>query len=192
MIIFVTIKLAHCQEGGVILARRERKDRVLRKYLTGPIDHKEQRELCESIDDFAIESANQGRIIIFMNSPGGIAECAEGIYDYIKACPLRINTVVQGEVGSAAVIVFLAGQERLISKNSIIAFHRPWKIIDHPMFQEDFCYAAEDLGKIEERMLRIICEITSQNEEVIKADLKKFRIFTAEEAIKYGLAHKII
>lgn len=170
---------------------RKKKQHILRRYLSESIDHEKQVNLFEVIDEFALEHPN-GRVVLFINSPGGIAECAFAIRDYIQSCPLQINTVAQGEVGSAAVIVFLAGKERFISKSSVIVFHRPWKETDSKLFEEDARWIADDLMRIENVMLELICEKTGKDRETVKSDIDRFRIFSAQEALEYGLVQKII
>ncbi len=170
---------------------RKKKQHILRRYLSESIGHEKQVELFEAIDEFAIKYPN-GKVALFINSPGGIAECAFAIRDYIEACPLQINTVVQGEVGSAAVIVFLVGKERFMSKSSVIVFHRPWKKTDSLLFAEDARWIANDLDRIENGMLELICEKTGKDREAVKNDLNRFRIFSAQEALEYGLVHRII
>lgn len=170
---------------------RKKKQYILRRYLSESIDYEKQDELFYAIDEFAMEHPD-GKVVVFINSPGGIAEVAFAIRDYIDICSLQINTVVQGEVGSAAIIIFLAGKERFIKKSAVIVFHRPWKQTDSKLFEEDARWIADDLKRIEDRMLELICEKTGKDRKIVKADLNRFRILNAEESLEYGLVHKII
>lgn len=170
---------------------RKKKQHILRRYLSESIDHEKQDELFCAIDEFAMEHPD-GKVVVFINSPGGIAEVAFAIRDYIDACPLQINTVAQGEVGSAAIIILLAGKERFISKNAVIVFHRPWKQTDSKLFEEDARWIADDLMRIENVMLKMICEKTNKDRLTVKSDLNRFRIFNTQEALDYGLVQKII
>ncbi len=82
------------QDGNVITA-----------YLTGDIDSPDQyNELCH-----ILRSAKSiDRVILHINTPGGILDSAVAIIDAIKASPARVEGHLAGTVASAGTIIALA------------------------------------------------------------------------------------
>lgn len=90
--------------------------------ISGNINHKRVLEFSAFIDELEDESD----IIILINSQGGDEGCGRALAGMIKN--LRdhghyVNTVGQGDIHSAAVIVFAAGEERSLSRFAMVMVH---------------------------------------------------------------------
>lgn len=66
---------------------------------------------------------NEEGITIYINSPGGDLISAFALYDFIKTIDAPITTVIDGLCASAATLIFLAGEERIMSPNSLFLMH---------------------------------------------------------------------
>lgn len=92
-------------------------------------------------------------IIVHVNSPGGGAHCGLAIYDFMKNCGCPITTVVEGCAASAASFIFLAGERRIVTKDSCVLLHQPsWGAIGQNRLLQDIAHNVE---KIFDRMIKI-------------------------------------
>ena len=64
-------------------------------------------------------------VTVYINSPGGEVVSGLAVYDYIKVMKSPVNTVCMGSAASMGAILFLAGKERSMLKNSEIMIHDP-------------------------------------------------------------------
>ena len=73
-----------------------------------------------------IEELECDQINVYINSYGG--EVAEGlaIYNQLKRHKAKVKTVCDGFACSAASVVFMAGDERIMSTASLLMIHNAW------------------------------------------------------------------
>jgi ATP-dependent Clp protease protease subunit len=69
-------------------------------------------------------STTEGKITVMINSEGGSVPDMFAIYDAMRACPNEIVTVGVGEVCSAAALLLVSGDKRLVSKNCWFMAHQ--------------------------------------------------------------------
>lgn len=145
----------------------------------------------ESIYDSKTQQ-NSEPITIVINSSGGQSIQGLALHNKIRYSGVPIKTVGIGEISSAAMAVFLAGRERLLYPDTLIGFHQ---------CQPDLCphsdrSAAElevsECKLIDSRYHRVILENSNLTRRQVVNLEKRSKYITAEEAVKYGLAHGII
>ena len=78
-----------------------------------------------TLSDFLNENKDATEIIVDIRSDGGSTSEARIIYDMLKNCGKKVITKGY-KVNSSAVVVFLAGDERLIAENSDFLIHPVW------------------------------------------------------------------
>ncbi len=122
---------------------------------------------------------------------GGQATVGLAMYDIIESSGLPVRTVALGEVVSAGVVVFLAGTERLIHKNSILMTHRSHNGYGEGS-RDEVENSSNQLKTIDELMRNIILEKSKLTPRQLTKLWLSERFITAPEAIKWGLAHKIV
>lgn len=131
-------------------------------------------------------------ITIVINSSGGQSIQGLALHNKIRYSGAPIKTVGIGEISSAAMAVFLAGHERILYPDTLIGFHQ---------CQPDLCphsdrSAAElevfECKLIDSRYHRVILGNSNLTRRQVINLEKRSKYITAEEAVKYGLAHKII
>jgi ATP-dependent Clp protease protease subunit len=69
-------------------------------------------------------SLTEGKITIMINSQGGSVSDMFAMYDAIRACDNEIVTVGIGEVCSAAGLLLVSGDRRLVSRNCLFMAHQ--------------------------------------------------------------------
>lgn len=60
---------------------------------------------------------------IILNSPGGYLDAAWAFIDMMDCIRLPVRTIAMGEIVSAAAMIFVAGDERIMSPNSSAMIH---------------------------------------------------------------------
>lgn len=88
--------------------------------IIGGIDHESFAEFDRQLT--AIERKLK-KVHIKLMSDGGDAMAGIAFFDRIKASPLEITITAHGLVGSAAVLVFAAGDHRVMMPNSCLYVH---------------------------------------------------------------------
>lgn len=73
-------------------------------------------------------AADAVRILVSINSPGGNVFDAFAIYNALVRHKLPVTTRVDGVAASAASLVFMAGDERVMSENAMLMVHNAWTI----------------------------------------------------------------
>jgi len=71
-----------------------------------------------------VDNINFKPIYLHISSYGGLLHEAFLAYDYIKASPIPIYTVVEGYAASAATILSIAGNKRFITRTGIMLIHQ--------------------------------------------------------------------
>jgi len=62
-------------------------------------------------------------IQFIINSPGGYSDIGWALIDTIEAIRLRVRTIALGEICSLGVMVFVTGDERIMSPNTLAMIH---------------------------------------------------------------------
>lgn len=63
------------------------------------------------------------RLVLIIASPGGEVDACWGLYSLLKALPIEIVTVAAGRVFSAATILYMLGEERCATPETVFLFH---------------------------------------------------------------------
>jgi len=115
-----------------------------------------------------------------------------GAYDYIKTCPITVNTYINGYCCSASTLLYLAGENRYVSPSSLFLIHSCHGTSnDDPKLgdsEDDLDYAI----KFNNSMKSIYEKETRIPKSMLDIKLKyEEKYFTAKDCIKYGIANKI-
>lgn len=143
------------------------------------------RELFKDISSFD----NIKFINVFINSNGG--EVAEGlaIYNILKRHDAFVTTFCDGFACSAASIVFLAGDKRVMSNASLLMVHNAWNYgVGNA---NDFRKFADDLDKITEASINAYLDNSSLDREKVIELLDNESWICADDAFEFGFATDI-
>jgi ATP-dependent Clp endopeptidase proteolytic subunit ClpP len=135
-------------------------------------------------------------IEMYISTNGGSAADMFAIYDTMrmvrKVCD--ISTVGLGKVMSAGVLILAAGSkgERRIGKNCRVMIHNVIGHHEGPIFTIENEMA--EMKWTQERYINALCEETKMTRKVLDKLLgQKTNIYlSAEEAVKYGIADKVV
>ena len=128
-------------------------------------------------------------INVFINSYGG--EVAEGlaIYNALKRHKAKVTTYCDGFACSIASVIFMAGDERIMSEASLLMIHNAW--IWASGNAEELRKQADDLEKITQASVEAYKAHSSLTEKEIKNLMDHETWILPEEALSYGFATSI-
>lgn len=137
-----------------------------------------------------LKKASSNNINVHINSMGGDVGEGLAIYNTLKNSGKNVTTYCDGFACSAASVVFMAGSERVMSRETLLMIHNAWTVSvgNADGLRKD----ADDLDKINETMSNAYLEGTSISKEDLKALMDNETWITADEAMQYGFATKII
>lgn len=144
--------------------------------------------------DFAAITAP--RIVVHINSPGGIVTDGIAIYNAIRSHPSDVTIRVEGIAASAASFIAMAGDRTVMAPHAMLMIHDPWGLVVGPA--ADMRAEAEVLDKMGNTIASIYAEHASGPRGGTRGDMAHWRKqmlaetwYTDEEAVSAGLADAI-
>lgn len=125
-------------------------------------------------------------INVHINSYGG--EVSEGlaIYNALKQHKAKVRTYCDGFACSIASVIFMAGDERVMSNASMLMVHNPWTYTQGNA--QELRKAADDLDKMSQASVNAYMEKVSITEEEVKKLLDEESWLLPSEALEHGFA----
>ncbi len=132
-------------------------------------------------------------IALYINSPGGSVTAGLAVYDTMQYIKPDVATYCVGQAASMAAVLFAAGAKgkRVILPNSRILIHQPWASGLGGQ-QTDIEIHARDLLQMRDRLDEILAFHTGKTKEAIHDDTERDRILSADEAVAYGVADRVM
>ena len=142
-----------------------------------------------------LESENSEQdITMYINSPGGVVTSGLSIYDTMQYIKPDVSTVVMGQACSMGSFLANAGAKgkRYILPEARHMIHQPSG--GYRGQATDIMIHAQETQKVKESLTNIYVKHNSKNKKykTIAADMERDFFMSAEEAVAYGLADKII
>lgn len=130
------------------------------------------------------------RINVYINSYGG--EVAEGlaIYNALKRHPAQIVTYCDGMACSIASVIFMAGDERIMSNPSFLMIHDAWTNV-YGANAAELRKQADDIEKITTASVKAYMERINIDEEKLRELMTAESWLTHEEALEMGFATSV-
>jgi ATP-dependent Clp protease protease subunit len=133
-------------------------------------------------------------ILFYINSPGGSVTAGMAIYDTLQFVKPDISTIVMGQACSMGSLLAQAGTQgkRLILPNARHMIHQPSGGASGQA--TDIQIQAQEILKMKKYLTEIYVKHNSAGKtfEVLSADMERDFFMSAEEAVAYGLADKVI
>jgi len=130
-------------------------------------------------------------IDIIISSEGGTMSDGLAIYDRIRQSEFTIHTKAIGCVQSMALVIFLAGDYRYGSVNTIFMNHQGLDEVEGKL--SDLEISIKEGKRLEDLITTIISEHTGQSERKLKNEVKiGDHYFDTETALEEGYIHEII
>jgi len=142
-----------------------------------------------------LESQNSAEDINFyINSPGGAVTAGLGIYDTMQFIKSSVSTIVMGQACSMGSFLSQAGEpgKRLVLPNSRTMIHQPSGGAGGQA--TDMQIQVDEILKMKKNLTQIYVKHNSAGKtyEELEAAMERDNFMSAEEAVAYGLADKVI
>jgi ATP-dependent Clp protease, protease subunit len=156
----------------------------------GEIDDKLARNVCERL--ILLSQDSDAPINMLISSPGGHVESGDAIHDMIRFVRAPVTCIGTGWVASAATHLFLAApkERRLCLPNTRFMIHQPAGGAGGRA--TDIAIQAKEIIKVRERISQVIAAETGQPIEKVRLDMERDYWMSAEEAIAYGIASRVV
>jgi len=191
--------------GPVMLNEDERERRGVPERIAERLLKSRTILISSSIDEETVEDVIRNLVLmeqesetepitVYINSPGGAADCGFAIYDVLRFMRPPVTTLVTGLCASAGVIIFLGAkpERRLALPNSRFMLHEPRFLSASYGQASDLAITAKELLKMKDRYNAIVAEATGKPLEQVSKDAQRDFWLSAEEAKNYGLVAKIV
>ena len=178
-------------EGSIVNTKLLEATLEARKiFITGEIEHKMAREVVQQLHVMAHLSDKP--IKLFISSPGGHVESGDMIFDAIRFIKPRVVVIGSGWVASAWALIYAAAEkeDRYSLPNTRFLLHQPSGGFRGQ--SSDLEIYAREIGIMRTRLNRIFSDATGQPMERIEKDTERDFWLSAEEAVEYGLVHRVI
>jgi ATP-dependent Clp protease protease subunit len=183
------------KKGGAPVAMLiQRKFLEQRKiFLWGAVTDETAKDITEKL--LYLETTGPGQEITFyVNTPGGSITAGMAVYDTMQLITSPITIVVTGMAASMGSILLCGAAKgrRLLYPHSRVLIHQP--LISGRMIgpASDINIQAKEMEKLRAELNQILASASGQPLERINRDTDRDFYLTAQEAIDYGLADKIV
>lgn len=144
-----------------------------------------------SLQDFLDSNVDATEIVVEVRSDGGSTSEARIIYDMLKNCGKKVTTKGY-KVNSSAVIIFLAGSERLVAENADFLIHPVWidaMGLPFMLTGEDLQLFANEVKAEESKLINIYLGVIGEDkrEEVTQLMADSTNL-SQDKAISLGFA----
>ena len=120
---------------------------------------------------------------------GGSVSEGLAIYNLLNDFKGQVTTIVDGFACSAASVIFMAGDKRIVPESGLLMIHNAWGYAEGD--SNAMKKRAEDLEKITQPSVNIYCSKTGLEESQVKEMMNDETWITSQEALELGFATTI-
>lgn len=131
-------------------------------------------------------------ISLYLNSPGGSMSATMAIYDTLQYVEAEVATTCVGQAASGAAVLLAAGSpgRRSLLPHTRVVLHQPSTGGQGTI--SDLALHTREVLRVRGQMIEVLSAHTGQSAARLLADTERDKVFTAGEAVDYGLADQII
>ncbi|MEU2869396.1 ATP-dependent Clp protease proteolytic subunit [Streptomyces olivoreticuli] len=141
-----------------------------------------------------LESSNpEAEVSIYLNSPGGSFTSLMAIYDTMTFIGSPISTFCVGQAVSTAAVLLAGGDpgRRFILEHSRVLLGQPASG-GHQGTVSDLALQAKEMLRVRSQVEEVLSRHTHHDVATLRADMDRDKVFTAHEAVAYGLADQVL
>ncbi|WP_030166237.1 ClpP family protease [Streptomyces sp. NRRL S-813] len=141
-----------------------------------------------------LESANpEHEISLYLNSPGGSFTSLMAIYDAMTFVQSPISTFCVGQAASTAAVLLAGGDpgRRFVLEHARVLLGQPASG-GRQGTVSDLTLQAKEMVRIRSQVEEVLSRHTGHGPEALRADMDREKVFTAHEAVAYGLADEVL
>ena len=167
------------------------KDRIV--FLGGPLDDAAANLIIAQMLFLSNEDTKTD-IHFYINSPGGSITAGLAVYDTMQFLRCDVATYCIGQAASMGAVLMAGGKpgKRFCLANNRVLLHQP--LISGQLIgpATDPDIEAQEIIRLRTRLYEILAKHTGQTTEKVEKDCDRNLWLSAEEAIEYGLADRIL
>ncbi|STX04922.1 ClpP family protease [Kocuria rosea] len=128
----------------------------------------------------------------YINSPGGSTTAMLAVYDAMQHVGAPVETTCVGQAASAAAVLLAAGapERRSVLPHARVVLHQPAAQGQGTI--PDLILEAEEIARTREQLEQVLARHTGRTPEQIREDTDRDLVLTAEEAVAYGVADRVV
>ncbi|MBA3034455.1 MAG: ATP-dependent Clp endopeptidase proteolytic subunit ClpP [Rhodocyclaceae bacterium] len=165
------------------------KERVI--FLVGPVNDVTANLIVAQL--LFLESENPDKeVYLYINSPGGAVTAGLAIYDTMQFIKPDVSTLCIGQAASMGAFLLAAGAagKRYCLPNSRMMIHQPMGGFQGQA--SDIEIHAKEILYLKQRLNQMLAKHTGQPIERIERDTDRDNFLSAEGAVEFGLADKVL
>ncbi|MDX3528272.1 ATP-dependent Clp protease proteolytic subunit [Streptomyces sp. ID05-39B] len=138
-------------------------------------------------------SAPENEIAIYINSPGGSFTSLMAIYDTMTFVQAPIATFCVGQAASTAAVLLAGGDpgRRFALEHARVLLGQPASG-GRQGTVSDLALQAKEMVRIRGQVEEVLSRHTHHDVATLRADMDRDKVFTAQEAVAYGLADEVL
>ncbi|OPG02208.1 ATP-dependent Clp protease proteolytic subunit [Streptomyces sp. GKU 895] len=138
-------------------------------------------------------SAPDHEISVYINSPGGSFTSLMAIYDAMTYVQAPISTVCVGQAASTAAVLLAGGDpgRRIVLEHARVLLGQPASGGSRGSIS-DLALQAKEMIRIRGQVEEVLARHTHHDVATLRADMDRDKVFTAQEAVAYGLADEVL
>ncbi|MCL2043103.1 MAG: ATP-dependent Clp protease proteolytic subunit [Treponema sp.] len=131
-------------------------------------------------------------INLYINSPGGSVTAGLAIYDTMQYVKSDVQTICMGQAASMAALIVAAGApgKRLVLPSARMLIHQPWGGASGQA--RDIGIQSKEIIRLKKMTIDYFAKHTGKTPEKIAADMERDFYMSAEDAVTYGVADRIL
>ena len=131
-------------------------------------------------------------INLYINSPGGMVTAGLAIYDTIQYVKSTVQTICLGQAASMAALILAAGSpgKRMILPSARVLIHQPWGGAQGQA--RDIGIQSKEIIRLKKMTIDYFARHSGKKVKQVAADMERDFYMSAEEAVAYGVADKIL
>ncbi|MBP5872338.1 ATP-dependent Clp protease proteolytic subunit [Streptomyces sp. LBUM 1486] len=138
-------------------------------------------------------SAPESEIAIYINSPGGSFTSLMAIYDTMSYVRAPVSTFCVGQAASTAAVLLAGGDagRRFVLEHARVLLGQPASG-GRQGTVSDLALQAKEMVRIRSQVEEVLARHTGRATAELRADMDRDKVFTAQEAVAYGLADEVL
>ncbi|MBW5424881.1 ATP-dependent Clp protease proteolytic subunit [Streptomyces sp. BG9H] len=138
-------------------------------------------------------SAPEREVALYINSPGGSFTSLMAIYDTMSFISAPISTFCVGQAASTAAVLLAGGDpgRRFVLDHARVLLGQPASR-GRQGTVSDLALEAQEMLRIRSQVEEVLSRHTHHDIDTLRADMDRDKVFTAQEAVAYGLADQVL
>ncbi|MFD3734471.1 ClpP family protease [Streptomyces sp. NPDC058632] len=138
-------------------------------------------------------AAPESEIAVYINSPGGSYTSLMAIYDTMAFVHSPVSTYCVGQAASTAAVLLAGGDvgRRFVLEHARVLLGQPATGGQRGTVS-DLSLQAKEMLRIRAQVEEVLSRHTRHDVATLRADMDRDKVFTAREAVAYGLADEVL